>query len=74
MRPPKRPNTDLMTGGLHPRLVLEGLLFGWRYQETRSLPAVGFEHALGGNFLSAVGIGWFFYHGSIRSPSGRRSN
>ncbi len=44
----------------------EGLLFGWRYLKIRSLLAVGSEHALGGNFLYTVGIGWFFFSGSIR--------
>ena len=71
MRPPKRPNTAPMTGDLLPRLALEGLLFGWRYQKIRSLLAVGFGHALWGNFLFT---GWFFYSGSIRQPSSHRSN
>lgn len=42
-----------------------GLLFAWRYQNTRSLPAVCVEHAVWGNFLFTVGIGWYFYSGSI---------
>jgi membrane protease YdiL (CAAX protease family) len=45
---------------------LGGLLFGWRYLKTRSLLAVSIEHALWGNFLFTVGIGWFFYSGAIR--------
>jgi membrane protease YdiL (CAAX protease family) len=45
---------------------LGGLLFGWRYWQTRSLLAVSIEHALWGNFLFTVGIGWFFYSGAIR--------
>ncbi len=28
--------------------------------------AVSIEHALWGNFLFTVGIGWFFYSGAIR--------
>jgi CAAX protease family protein len=43
-----------------------GLLFAWRYQESGSLLTVGLEHALWGDFLFTIGIGWFFYSGSIR--------
>jgi membrane protease YdiL (CAAX protease family) len=43
-----------------------GLLFGWRYLKTRSLLAVSIEHALWGNFLFTVGLGWFFYSGAIQ--------
>jgi len=42
-----------------------GLLFGWRYHTTRSLPLVSLEHALWGDYLFTIGIGWFFYSGAI---------
>ncbi len=42
-----------------------GWLFAWRYHVTGSLMAVGIEHALWGNFLFTVGLGWFFYSGAI---------
>ena len=42
-----------------------GLLFAWRYHATRSLPLVSIEHALWGNYLFTVGIGWYFYSGAI---------
>ncbi|MFH1034202.1 MAG: CPBP family glutamic-type intramembrane protease [Pseudomonadota bacterium] len=44
---------------------LGGLLFGYRYLRSRSLLAVGLEHALWGLALFTVGLGWFFYSGSI---------
>lgn len=44
---------------------LGGLLFGYRYFHSRSLLAVGLEHALWGLALFTVGLGWFFYSGSI---------
>ena len=42
-----------------------GLLFARRYQTSRSLPMVWIEHALWGNYLFTVGIGWYFYSGAI---------
>ena len=42
-----------------------GLLFAWRYATTRSLAAVSLEHALWGNYLFTIGIGWYFYSGAI---------
>jgi membrane protease YdiL (CAAX protease family) len=44
---------------------LGGLLFAWRYLKTGSVAAATIEHGLWGNFLFTVGIGWFFYSGSI---------
>ena len=43
-----------------------GLLFAYRYERSGSLLAVGLEHGLWGNFLFTVGLGWYFYSGSIR--------
>jgi len=42
-----------------------GLLFAWRYAETESLVASSFEHALYGCWLFTVGLGQYFYHGTI---------
>ena len=42
-----------------------GLLFAARYAETNSLAASSFEHALYGCWLFTVGLGQFFYHGTI---------
>ncbi len=57
----------LYANGVPPLLSFpEGLLFGWRYVHTRSLLAVSIEHTLWGNHMFTVGIGWFFYSGTIR--------
>jgi len=42
-----------------------GLLFAWRYVETGSLATSCFEHALYGCWLFTVGLGGYFYHGTI---------
>lgn len=42
-----------------------GLLFAYRYHRSRSLPVVAIEHGLWGNLLFTVGVGWYFYSGSI---------
>jgi membrane protease YdiL (CAAX protease family) len=42
-----------------------GLLFAWRYEVTGSLAASSFEHALYGCWLFTVGLGQYFYHGTI---------
>ena len=44
-----------------------GLLFAARYAETGSLATSTFEHALYGCWLFTVGLGQFFYHGTIAS-------
>jgi len=46
--------------------AMGGLLFSYRYLRTKSLLVVGLEHGLWGNFLFTVGIGWYFYSGSIQ--------
>ena len=43
-----------------------GLLFAYRYIKSGSLLTVGIEHGLWGNFLFTIGIGWYFYSGSIQ--------
>lgn len=42
-----------------------GLLFGARYAATGSLATSSFEHALYGCWLFTVGLGQYFYHGTI---------
>ncbi|HWT67116.1 MAG TPA: CPBP family intramembrane glutamic endopeptidase [Terracidiphilus sp.] len=44
---------------------LGGLLFAARYAQTGSLFASSFEHALYGCWLFTVGLGSYFYHGTI---------
>ncbi|MGD0735058.1 MAG: CPBP family intramembrane glutamic endopeptidase [Terracidiphilus sp.] len=44
-----------------------GLLFGWRYERTKSLAVSGFEHALYGCWLFTVGLGQYFYHGTVET-------
>ena len=43
-----------------------GLLFAWRYRQTRSLLVTSLEHALYGQLIFTIGLGAFFYHGTIR--------
>jgi hypothetical protein len=45
--------------------LLGGILFAWRYQQTGSLAASSFEHALYGCWLFTIGLGAYFYHGTI---------
>ncbi len=42
---------------------LGGLLFGYRYDRTRSFWAVALEHSLYGNLIFTVGLGRYFYTG-----------
>jgi CAAX protease family protein len=42
-----------------------GLLFASRYAQTNSLATSSFEHALYGCWLFTVGLGQYFYHGTI---------
>jgi hypothetical protein len=42
-----------------------GLLFAYRYAETGSLATSCVEHALYGCWLFTVGLGGYFYHGTI---------
>jgi uncharacterized protein len=46
--------------------VAAGMLLAYRYVKTRSLIIVTIEHSLLGIFLYIIGLGWFFYSGSIR--------
>lgn len=42
-----------------------GMMFGYRYLRSGSLVPAAIEHALYGMFLFTVGLGWYFYSGSI---------
>lgn len=44
-----------------------GLMFAITYQRTRSLALVWLEHALYGCFIFTIGLGYFFYHGSVQT-------
>lgn len=42
-----------------------GVLFAYRYARAESLVIAAIEHGLWGNFLFTIGMGWYFYSGSI---------
>lgn len=44
-----------------------GLLFAFRYAQTGSLATTAFEHALYGCWLFTLGLGQYFYQGTIAS-------
>lgn len=47
-----------------PSLALAGgALFAYRYAATRSLPTIGLEHGLWGDWLFTIGMGTYFYGG-----------
>jgi len=45
--------------------AIGGLFFAHTYHRHRSLALVTIEHALYGNFLFTIGLGRYFYHGSV---------
>lgn len=45
--------------------TLGGILFAYRYLKCNSILTVGIEHGLWGDFLFTIGLGWYFYSGSI---------
>lgn len=53
-----------------PTLTLAGgLLFAWTYARTRSAFAASVQHALFGCYLMTIGLGWYFYTGSMAAGS-----
>ncbi len=42
-----------------------GLIFASTFKKTKSLTLVSIEHSLYGNSLFAIGLGWFFWGGSV---------
>ncbi len=47
--------------------TIGGLLFAWTYHRSRSTLAASVEHALYGDLIWTIGLGWFFYAGSVGS-------
>ena len=45
--------------------LLAGVIFARTYQRTKSLLLVSLEHSLYGDTLFFIGLGWFFWGGSI---------
>ena len=45
--------------------LIGGVMFAQTYHKTRSLALVALEHALYGDFLFTVGLGRYFYHGTV---------
>ena len=45
--------------------IFGGFIFANTYKKTNSLIIVSIEHALYGNSLFALGLGWFFWGGSV---------
>ncbi len=43
--------------------LVGGVIFAWRYRQSRSLLTSSFEHALYGCWMFTVGLGDFFYRG-----------
>jgi membrane protease YdiL (CAAX protease family) len=48
-----------------PLSLIAGIIFAHTYYRTRSLALVTLEHGLYGGYLFIVGLGWYFYHGSV---------
>ena len=46
--------------------TLGGVMFARTYAKTGSLLTVAIEHGLWGNLIFTLGLGWYFYAGSIR--------
>lgn len=47
-----------------------GLLFAKTYCHSKSLALVIVEHALYGQFIFTIGLGWYFYSGAVTTPAG----
>jgi uncharacterized protein len=45
--------------------LVGGLIFAWRYDRTRSLAVVWVEHTLYGCLIFTIGLGMYFFHGTI---------
>lgn len=45
--------------------LLGGVIFALTYMKTKSLALVTVEHGLYGDFLFFIGLGWYFYGGSV---------
>lgn len=47
--------------------AIGGYLFARTYERGESTAMAALEHALWGDFIFTIGLGWYFYGGSIRS-------
>lgn len=47
--------------------IIGGVMFSLTYQRTRSLSLVWLEHALYGQFIFTIGLGWYFFTGAAAS-------
>lgn len=45
--------------------LVGGLIFSYMYKKTKSIMLVSIEHALYGDVLFTLGLGYYFYHGSV---------
>lgn len=45
--------------------LLAGVIFAQTYAKTKSLALVTIEHALYGNAMFLIGLGWYFYSGAV---------
>ena len=45
--------------------LIGGVIFAMTYLKTKSLALVTIEHGLYGDFLFFIGLGWYFYGGSV---------
>lgn len=50
--------------------LVGGVFFAMTYLRTRSLLAAGAEHSLYGCLLFTLGLGWYFYGGSVQAIEG----
>ncbi len=44
-----------------------GIIFAMTYARRKSLALVSLEHALYGDFIFTIGLGLYFYHGSVKA-------
>lgn len=47
--------------------AIGGILFAMTYSRRKSLALVSLEHALYGDFIFTIGLGFYFYHGSVQA-------
>lgn len=47
--------------------LVGGLIFAWRYDRRRSLAVVCVEHSLYGQLIFTIGLGQYFFHGSMHA-------
>lgn len=45
--------------------LIGGFIFSYMYKKTKSIMLVSIEHAIYGDILFTLGLGYYFYHGSV---------